>query len=178
MNRRGSLFDIIAWVVIAFVVIFFLGIWLYGHQLLTDSMTSLPDVYLQSSNTTINMSQIGADTFGKINSAEQTWLPIIGFIIIVCEALVILISNYFIKEHPIMFIPYVFVTAIAIVVSAILSNIYQGFLTGYNFSLYLQHMTMANYVMIYLPYWTGVIGAFGAILLMAQIIIPSQEGVA
>jgi hypothetical protein len=172
--KKGSIFDIIAWVVIALVVTLFLGMWLWAHQTLTDVMTHLPSVQVQ--NTTINMSLIGQQTFGQINTAEQKWLPIIAFIIIVCEALTILITNYYIKEHPLMFIPYVFVIAIAVVVSVYVSNVYQGFMYGnLPFSGYLLNMTMASYILIYLPIWTAVIGAFGAIFLMSRIIIDGDD---
>lgn len=175
MNRKGSLFDIVAWVVIAFVVVVFLGLWLYGHNLITQSLESVPDVVV--GNNTINVSNIATQTFGVVNTAEQTWLPIIAFIIIVCEGLLIWITNVFIKEHPIMFIPYAFVTAAAVVISAYLSNAYQNLLSGLVFSPTLATFTMADFVMIYLPYWTAVIGAVGTILLLSQIIIPSQGNV-
>ena len=170
-NKKGSLFDIIAWVVIALVVTLFLGIWLYAHNILTNTLIALPNT---ANN--INMSLIASQTFGKINSAEQSWLPIIAFIIIVCEGLTILITNFYVKEHPLMFIPYVFVIAIAVVISVYVSNIYQGFLTGFEFSPALTTMTMANYILIYLPIWTAIIGAFGAILLMSNIIIDNRGG--
>jgi hypothetical protein len=35
---------------------------------------------------------------------------------------------------------------------------------------------MANYILIYLPIWTAIIGAFGAILLMSNIIIDNRGG--
>ena len=168
-NKKGSLFDIILWVIVSFVVVLFLGLWVWGHGLLTTSLENVGTI-----SNGFNFTQATAQTFGVVNSSEQTWLPIIAFIIILCEGLTILITNFFIKEHPLMFIPYIFVVAIGVVIAAYLSNQFQSLLTGQLFSSTLMTFTMADYVMIYLPLWTSIIGAFGAIFLMARIIIDTN----
>lgn len=174
MNKKGSfLFDLIVWIIIGIVVVLFFGIWMYGADLMNNALSSVPSITIN--NHTQNVSQVVGQTLGQVNTAQQRWLPIIAFIIMVTEALVILITSFFIKEHPLLFIPYVFIVAIAIVVAVVISNFYQGLLSGQAFSAYLQQFTMSNYILIYLPWWVAVIGAVGGILLMANIIIDRGQ---
>jgi hypothetical protein len=170
-NKKASLFDIVIWVVVAFTVLIVLGLILWSTGLVTNVLEGLG-----TTGNGFNLSQAAINTVGVTSNAELTWVPIIAFIIIVCEGITIWITNFFVKEHPIMFIPYIFVTAIAVIVSVYLSNTYQGLLLGQPFSVTLQTFTMADYILIYLPLWTTIIGIIGAILLMAGIIVSGTNG--
>lgn len=169
-NRKGSLLDLIIWVSITMVVVLFLGLWMFAHNMVTNALVSIP------TTNNVNISGAATQTFGVMDTAEQFWLPLLAFIILVCEGLSILVTSFYVKEHPIMFVPYILIVIVGIALSVLISNAYEGLLTGNVFSASLQSMTAATFIMLHLPLWTAVLGIFGLILLLAGIIVDKDSG--
>lgn len=167
-NKKGSVLDVVIWVIIAFVVVLFLGLWMYGHGLITNALLDSP------SEVVVNATQ---DIVVPVNNALGTWLKVIAFIILFGGAVSIMISNFLIKGHPVFFIVYVFMTVVAIIVSASISNRYMELLSHVDVGSTLQQFTAVNFIMQWLPYWAAVIGIFGAIFLFIGIIRGKQEGI-
>ena len=163
MNKKASVVDIIVWIVICFVTVMFLGMWTYGFDKITDTLTSI-----DSTGSSINISKHAEATFGVVNK-QMGGLQIIAFIIMFGLALAILISNFMIKAHPVFFIVYLLVIVIGVIFSVYVSNAYMDLLGHEEIGSTLQEFSGANFIMENLPLWTTVIGFIGAVLLFAGI---------
>jgi hypothetical protein len=169
-NKRGSMLDLLVWVVICFVTIMFLGLWLYGFDKLTDALTSI-----DSTGSSINISKHAEATFGVINS-KMNGLHAIAFIIMFSLALSILIGNFMIKAHPVFFIVYIFIVVIGMIFSVYVSNAYEDLMGHDEIGSTLQGFTGGSFIMLHLPLWVTVIGLVGAILLFAGLSRDSEFG--
>ena len=162
-SKKGEATDILEWLVISFITVIFLGIFVYATGLLSNELSTIG---VQGS---VNMSEAGEITVGQINNAFNNGVGILAFVILFMTALSILISNYFIREHPIFLVVHILVTVLAVVLSAYISNTYEALMYGQPFSSNLIAMRIASHIMLYLPTWVTVIGIFGAIILFVRI---------
>ena len=162
-NKKGSAVDIIVWMVICFITVMFLGMWTYGFDRITTALTSI-----DSTGSSINISQHAEATFGVVNRS-MSGLQTIAFLIMFSLALAILISNFMIKAHPVFFIVYLLMTVVGIIFSVYISNAYMDLLGHDTIGSTLQEFSGANFIMDYLPLWATVLGLIGAVLLFAGI---------
>jgi len=167
-GKKGSVVDVVIWVIIAFVTIMFLAMWLYGHNLITTAFVNNPDPLIANAS---------ADIFTPVNDALGQWLPTIAFIIIVAMFISILVSNFLVNAHPVFFFVHVVVTMVAIVIAASISNRYMELLQDPVLGSTLQQFVATNFIMQWLPYWVALLGIFGAIFLYIGIIRKKDEGV-
>ena len=169
MKNKKAQTEVLAWLVLALATALFLGLWVYGHGLLTDALTGI------GTQSGTNITEAAENTFGQMNDAMASGVAILGFVILFATALSILINNYFIREHPVVLVIHIFVTLLAVVLSAYVSNTYANLLTGQPFSPNLIAMKATTYIMLHLPTWVTVIGIFGAIILSIRIIRTRDE---
>ena len=165
-DKRGQadgLIGIIVFVVLAFVIVMFLGVWGYVSQILTDTLTTIP------SSGSVNITDAAVNTFGAINNALVPGLKILSFVLIFGMVLMIFLTNFLVKKHPLYFFIHVIMTMFAVILSVPISNSYEGFLTGQVFSSQLQGFTAATFIMRSLPVWVAVIGLIGAMILVINI---------
>lgn len=173
MNKKGSVIDMIVFVIITFVIVMFLGIWLYGFDLITTSLISID---APIGNGSVTVGSAAEDTFGQVNTGKQRVLPIVGFALIFGMMLTIFISNFLVKVHPVFFFVYLGILVLAIVLSVFVSNAYETFLTGEVFSSTLQGMSAMTFILLNLPLWTTVIGFIGMAILFAGILRDRELG--
>ena len=173
MNKKGSIIDIAIFMVIAFVIVVFFGLWVYGFNEVTTILGGMNDS-LGIVNTTI--ADVSADTFGRVNTAQTTWLHILAYVMIFAMALSILLHNFLVKAHPTFFILYVLVTMGVFMSSVILSNYYEELLQDPVFGSTLLGFSGATFILLNLPIWIAVIGIFGAIFLFAGILRDAGTG--
>jgi len=159
MNKKGSIMDIIIWIIIAFILILLLGVWMYGHNLIT---ITLMEAGIE--NDLINITSATEDTFGQVNDAMQVF-HFLAFGVIFAMAISIFISNYLIKANPVFFIIYLFIAVVAVIFSALISNAYEGLMVDPTIGSTLSGFGGASFIMLNLPLWTAVIGIVGAIFL-------------
>jgi len=162
MNKKsqGSL-SIIVWMVSAVIIIFFLAGFLYFSHTLT---ITLNNINMQTN--LFNFSDISQKTMGQVDAGMNslTW---ISFILIVTLAFSILIENFYIREHPVMFFVHAIIVIVGIVGAIYVSNFYVGLLNSSNpLASTLMQFTASDYIVIYLPYWVAVIGIAGIVLLV------------
>ncbi len=163
INKKASVVDIILWIVIAFVTVTFLALWTYGFDKLTTAMTDI------GTSGNINITKHAEATFGVVNS-KMSGLQAIAFIIIFMLAFSILITNFFIKAHPIFFPVYIFIIIIAVILAVNVSNVYEESLMGHpEFGSTFQEFDGASFIMLNLPLWVVVMGFLGAIFLFIGI---------
>ena len=161
MNKKGELMDVIIWTVMAFVIVLFFGMWIYSMGLVNDAFTSM-DIPIGTQGD--NISSIAEDTFGKYNSSLSL-LHTLAITIMFSMILVIFVSNYFKKEHPVFYIAYVLVTVVGIILSVLLSNYYETLLSNSILSQTLLEFTAGSFILLHLPKFTIVIGLLGALFL-------------
>lgn len=159
MNNKGSVMDIIIWIIIAFVTIFVMAGLFYLHNQVYDGLSGVGSVG------TTNVTNITKQVFDPVTQDMAQGLNILAFIILFGGAFSILVHNFLVRMHPVFLIVYILITIIAIVVSVYVSNEYMSLLTNDVIGSTLQGFTMSNFIMQYLPYWTAVIGILGAVFL-------------
>ncbi len=164
IRKKGSVIDILVWLVVSFIIITFFGLWIYGFNLVTDKLTSI-----NTGSSTINISDAAQKTFGQINPAQTKGLHTLAYVMIFIMGLSILVSNFLVKTHPAFFVVYLLIVIGAIISSVYISNQYESFLTNDVVGTTFAGFTGANFIMLYLPIWTTVIGLFGALFLFAGI---------
>jgi len=163
MNRKGNLADILIWLIVSFVVVVFFALWMYAHNIVTETLVGI------SSTSDINISGPAMQTFGAINNS-MPMLQTMAFGIMVAMAISILISNFLVRAHPVFFVVYFLISAVAIVFSVYLSNAYETLLSGSVFSDTLVEFSASNIIMANLPIWTTIICLGGAIFLFIGMI--------
>ena len=171
MNKRGAITDIILFMVLSFVIVTFFVLWNYGFGLVTDVLTTIPDAG------SLNVSDAAQDTFGQLNAAQSSGLKTLSYVMIFSMALSILVSSFLIKVHPAFILVYLFVIIGAIMASVYISNYYEDLLADPLLGPEFQSFKGGSFIMLYLPYWVGIIGFLGMIFLMAGIIIDPGQGV-
>lgn len=159
-NKKGSLADIIVWIVALMLVVIFFGSWIYMHNIMTTAFQGIPD-----NPGGPNITAAVEATIVQANNALTPGLQLLAFIIIFGMVINILISNFLIKAHPAFFILYLFMAILGIMFSVVVSNIYEDMLAQDPLGTTLQTFTATNVVLLNLPLWTALVTIFGAILL-------------
>jgi len=170
MNRKASVMDIILWVVMAFIVIMFFAVWLFMHDTLTTTFASIP------TQNGLNISQAADQTIGEVNRALIPGLHILTIMMMFAYGLSIFISNYFARGNPIFLFIHIAIVVVAIILSAIVSNVYETLYLSGQLSPTLMGFTGGSYILLHLPLWTAVIGVFGIIFLFIGIIRDREFG--
>ncbi len=163
-NKKGSLMDILIWIIAAFIIMLFFGVWIYGFDLVTNQLLKIDTPV---GNT--NVSDIARDSFGVVNSLQTQGLHSIAFVMIFVMGLSIMVTNFLQKSHPVFFILYIIVVIVAIIVSVFISNQYESLTLNSTIGSTLTDFTAANFIMINLPIWTTVFGIAGGIFLFMGI---------
>ncbi len=159
MKKKGSVIDILIWLVVSFTVVAFLGLYIYGFDQLTDVLVNIDD------GSGLNISGAANMTFGQLRTHQTPGLHTLAFVMIFSLGLSILVSNFVVKTHPAFFIVYLMVMITAIIVSVYISNQYESLLTDATFGATFQAFKGASFIMTWLPLWTTVLGMFGALFM-------------
>ncbi len=178
MNKKGQLTasygDVFVFIIMSFVVVVFFGILYFGFG---QVETVLQNVQIDfAGDSFANFSEVVDATYGEVYDAYGL-LRIITYVIIFSMVLTILISNYLVRINPVFFIIYILVCIIAIIVSAYVSNTYEGLLLDPTFGSTLMSFEGSSYIMLYLPAWATVISLVGGLIMFMGIIrTRNQEG--
>jgi len=170
-SKRGSLIDIIVWVVASFLTVIILGLFIYTFSQIGGAIEDVGQVG------SINMTEIHGDTFGQVNQSLASMLNIIAFVILFFSGVSILVHNFLVKAHPVFLISYVFINVGAVIVSAYISNRYIALLGQETIGSSLSQLTAANLIMQYLPYWATILGFLGAGFLLIGILRDDRGGI-
>jgi len=159
MNKKGSIMDGMVWIVIAFITLIVFG----GLYIMYDNVyTGLRDV---GNAGNINVTNITDTVFKPTHDNMIQNMNVIAFLILAGGAFSILVHNFLVRMHPVWIVAYIFMTILAVIASAYVSNIYMELLTNEAVGSTLQQFTMSNFIMQYLPYWSAVIGLIGTAFL-------------
>lgn len=164
MNRKGGMTDIFLFMIIALVVVFICAIFIYmGGIATTQVHETMDSMTFGDANTT----QVIDDTFGAVNRSYQS-LYWIAVLLIVGMVISIFIGSYLVTTKPIFFIPYIFITIIAVIVSVGLSNAYETVIVDPTLASTFSGFVGANFILLQLPIWVSVIGIVGAIIMFVR----------
>lgn len=162
MNKRGNAIAIITWIGAVLIILFFLGGYLYFFHTLTDRLSEIgPKV----DSNIVNFTGAVSSVFVPIDTAMNS-LRWISFIIIATLAFSILLENFYIREHPVLFIIHIFMVILGVVAAIYVSNSYESLLKQGVLASTLTGFSASNFIVLNLPIWVAVIGIFGLVLLM------------
>ena len=114
-----------------------------------------------------NTSQVIDDTFGAVNRSYQA-LYWIAVFLMVGMIISIFIGSYLVTTRPVFFIPYIFITIIAIIVSVGISNAYEQVIADPTLASTFAGFIGANFIMLNLPMWIAIVGIVGAIIMFVR----------
>jgi hypothetical protein len=165
MNKSGGMVDLFLFMVLAVAIVFICAIFIFlGGKATTEVHKQLDGTNYAGDQ---NMTQLIDKTFGAVNRAYQS-LYWIAVFLIVGMVLSIFIGSYLVTTKPIFFIPYFFVTVIAVIVSVGISNAYEQVINDPTMASTFAGFVGANYIMLQLPIWIAVIGIVGAIIMFVR----------
>lgn len=167
-NKRGGFTDLFLFIVISLILVLFSVVFIYIGGITSDKLHETMDTMDIGGD--LNVSETIDQTVGKTNVAYQslTWITVL---LIVGMTLSIFIGSYLVTTKPIFFIPYIFITIIAVIVSAGISNAYNTLLTSAStteLATSFSGFAGSNWILLHLPIWVTIVGITGAIIMFAR----------
>ena len=163
-SKKGGMTDLFIFMIFAIAIMFICGIFIYiGVQATNQVHETMDDMTFGDANTTETID----DTFGAVSQSYQA-LYWIAVFLIVGMVISIFIGSYLVTTRPIFFIPYAFLTIIAIIVSVGLSNAYEEVIATPELASTFAGFVGANFILLQLPIWITVIGITGAIIMFVR----------
>jgi len=158
--------DIFLFMIIALVIVFTCGIFIYfGGITLAEVHEKMDSMDVGGSNQ--NVTDVINDTLGKVNEAYQS-LYWISVMLIIGMIISIFIGSYLVTTKPIFFVPYAFITVIAVIISTGISNAYETVIADPTLAGTFAGFVGANFIMLQLPIWIAVIGIVGGIIMFVR----------
>ena len=163
-NKRGGFTDLFIFIIFSFAIILISGIFIYmGGITNTQLHEKMDEMQFGDANTT----EVIDNTFGQVNDAYQA-LYWIAVFLMVGMVLSIFIGSYMVTTRPIFFIPYFFITVIAVIIGVGISNAYEKVIASATLAPTFAGFVGANFIMLKLPLWISVIGIVGAIIMFVR----------
>jgi len=163
-NKKGGFTDLFLFMIISLIIVLISGVFIYMGLLVTDKLhESMDDMTFGSTNT----SEVIDDNMGDVNDAYGG-LYWISIFLIVGMMLSIFIGSYLVTTKPIFFVPYIFITIIAIIVSVGISNAYEQIILNPTMASTFMNFTGANWILLHLPTWITAIGFVGGIIMFSR----------
>lgn len=170
-KKAQSLFDVIIFIVLALFIVVGFVIFRFSFHIISNQFLSITT----PANSVINMTQITSETFGQVDTAMNQ-LRFIAFALIFGLILLIMFSNFLVKNHPAFLVIYVLMIIIAIIISVAVSNAYSNLITDPLLGSAFTSFQETNYILLYLPTVVTVIGFIGALILLIGITRDSGQG--
>ncbi|KKK85757.1 hypothetical protein LCGC14_2770100 [marine sediment metagenome] len=173
MNNKGGILSIIVWLASVVVIILILAAFVFFFDVTT---TALLDAGAIIDSSVVNLTDATQKTMVPINLGMRslTW---ISFLLITVLAFGILVENFYIRQHPILFFVHILIIFLGIIAAISISNFYEIFLNDPLLGGTLSEFTAASFTALNLPYWVAVIGIIGLIfsILSITISVTSSE---
>ena len=163
-KKRGAFTDLFLFMIFAFAILLISGIFIYiGATVNTELHEKMDTMEFGDANT----SQVIDQTMGKVNQSYNS-LYWISIFLMVGMVISIFIGSYLVTTRPVFFIPYAFITIIAIIISVGISNAYEQVIADPTLASTFAGFVGANFIMLALPIWVTVIGIVGAIIMFVR----------
>jgi len=166
MNKKGGLTDLFILMIFAFAIILISVIFIYIGTTTQDKLhETMDDRGVMPDGT--NTSDMINNTFGGVTSAYGG-LYWISIFLIAGMIISIFIGSYLVTTKPIFFIPYFFVTIVAVIVAVGISNAYEMLMKDGTMASTFAGFVGSNFIMLNLPMWIAIIGVVGAIIMFVR----------
>lgn len=162
LNKKGSIQGLFIIAAVALAIIVFFGVWIFGMNIVTDKLTSI------DSQAKVNVSEAADLYMTPVNNAYG-YLRLVSFAMLFGLSLSFILTNFFIKAHPYLYVVYIFIVMTAVIFSVYISNAYEDLLTNAILGPTFSSFTASNFIVANLPMWIGTIGIIGAIALFINI---------
>lgn len=163
LNKKGGIQGLFIIAAISMAIIVFFGVWIFGMDIITEKL-----VGIDSTNSKVNVSEAAQLYMVPVNNAYG-FLRLISFTMIFGLSLSFILTNFFIKAHPYLYVVYIFIVMTAVIFSVYISNAYESLLSNAALGPTFASFTASNFIMNSLPIWIGTIGIIGAIALFINI---------
>jgi len=100
----------------------------------------------------------------------------ISYGILISMFLAFIISAALSRKHPVILVPYGFITLVLIFFSAIISNAYEQIMKTPTLASTFNQFFGMNYIMLHLPYIVAVVGLLGSLLSVINIYTNPEAG--
>ena len=164
LNKKAGFTDLFIFIIVAFALVLISGMFIYMSGLTQDKLHETMD---PMSTEAVNNTAIIDDTFGDVVTTFSA-LRWISWFLIIGMAISIFIGSYLVTTRPVFMVPYILITAIAIIVSVGVSNAYHALLTNAVLGATYQSFVVSSHIMKYLPMWVTIIGFIGAIIMFSR----------
>jgi hypothetical protein len=119
------------------------------------------------SNPTVNSSAKAVTAFNSMKTVSNR-LDYVVFALFIGLSLGLIITGYFVYGYPVFMFFYILVNMIAVGLSAVFSNVWETFATDPTLGSSLTAFPITSNLMTYLPYYVGVVGFIGIIVMFAK----------
>lgn len=168
MNKQGAMSDLFIFMILAIAVIFISAIFIYlggkAYSEIKEKSVGLDAGGIAGNE---NVTKIVDKTIGAVDTAYQS-LYWIALLLIIGMVVSIFIHSYLVTTKPVFFIPYIFLTIIAVIVAVGLSNAYEQVIADPTLASIFAGFVGANFIMLKLPIWITVIGIVGGIIMFIR----------
>lgn len=166
-NKRGGFTDLFLFMIVAFVLVLFSGIFIYVTNVSLDQMReTLPNTNLVGDGN-VNASQVLENTLGAtvVSFNALYWISIF---LIFGMIIAIFIGSYMVTTKPVFFIPYLFVTFIAVIVAVAISNAYELIYNNDMLNSTFANFVGSNWILAQLPIIISIVGIAGGIIMFVR----------
>ena len=133
------------------------------------------DIAPTLSHDSVNGTKIVEETFGVLPDAYES-LKWISYMLIIAMGLSILLGNFLVRTHPIFVIPYIFIIAIAVIVSVPISNTYEELMNHEILGATFQGFFGLSFIFANFPIWVLLFGILGGLLMFINIPRDKEVG--
>lgn len=156
-------------VILTAVLVFAIAIGLFAmYAALTPTLTAMQHSKINESATAVEVLQGAENVLAKIDYL------VLGVFIALSLGLVI--TSWFIGGNPLFMFIYFIVIVLGVIVAAIMSNVWETVTGASVFGSNLAAFPLANHLMLLLPYYIGVVGFIGIIIMFAKPYVSDGGG--
>ena len=169
-------FTIFSFIILSFlVVVFFAGL-IYAMGLIATVMhqAGVSNEVNAGKPGYTNMTAAADEIFGSQAESIKA-LQMVSIVYILGLAAVIIVTNIFIKRHPIFFFVNMLISILAIIFSAPVSNAYLNLLNSGIYNGGLVGFTASNFILLNLPTIVLVISVLGGVLSLINLVRAGGE---
>lgn len=158
-SKRSSVVD----VGFAAVLLFMVGLVVFiGNFTINEFSTRW------ANNTLVNSSPAAVESVQVVAELTDSRFDYISFIMLIGLTLAIIITGWMVAGNPIFSFIYFIALIVFVVVSSILSFVWQRFTEKAIFTATLLNFPITNFIMLHLPTYIAIIGFIGMVVIFAK----------
>jgi hypothetical protein len=174
--QMTGVFNIFTFMISSFIVVVFFAGLIYSMHIIANVMHDAGvtnDVNSGQPGYT-NMTQAADQIFGQQAESIKA-LRMVSIVYILGLAAILIITNIFIKKHPIFFFAYILISVLAVIFAAPISNAYLNLINSGIYDGGLNYFGASNFILLNLPVIVLVISIIGTLLSLLNLIRTGSE---